>query len=190
MFLIFLKYVGHITYFHDAHVYCVLLGHNYLNSFHMSGMWLKNSDWNLCNIFRLSLPSVFWWLLVLMTSCFDIVILSALFLWQLSSSLKQYLDWDCTYAVPTDKLRWNIPELPKGDLRRWFFFPDFVNDEHLGQKVLCFSQHKPCMKCMSLFSDFYSAGYCAAKYFVENVVAPFLSFAYQYFPFLFSFLSE
>jgi len=42
-----LEYVGHRTYFRDAYVYCVLLGQNYLNFYHMSGMWLTKSKWNL-----------------------------------------------------------------------------------------------------------------------------------------------
>lgn len=132
-----LEYVGHVTYFHDAYVYCVLLGQNYFNSFHMSSMWLKKSNWNLY-IFRLSLCSMFWWLLVLMTSSFDILILSALFLWQLSSSLKQHLGWDCTYTVAIDKFRWSVPELPKGASWRWLFLQKFVNVQNLRQKVLCF----------------------------------------------------
>lgn len=46
--------VDHMTYFHDAHVYCLILGQDCLSTFYMFGMWLKNRN-EIFNIFRLFL---------------------------------------------------------------------------------------------------------------------------------------
>lgn len=73
------EYVGHIAYFHDACAYCVLLGQNLIH-FTCLACGLKNpaeisvvSSGSPCEV-------AFGDFVVLMSSCFDTVILRALFL--------------------------------------------------------------------------------------------------------------